>query len=94
MYLTDLEAFDADPTLRGKYTRFACNQPACDGKPHDVGHQSLSVNMETGVYTCFRCAAHGVLEDDVFGDDDDEWIAPRETARNRMQSAFSFPDPD
>ena len=68
MMLADIESFDPDPRVSGVYSKFQCNQPACEGKPHDALHKSLSVNMETGVWHCFRCSAHGVLDDAIFDD--------------------------
>lgn len=99
MFLADIEAFDNDPRVSGAYSKFQCNQPACEGKPHDALHKSLSVNMETGVWHCFRCSAHGVLEDDVFDDvpeyaPKEQYGNKRQEARTRMKSKFHVPDPD
>ena len=100
MFLADVEAFDSEPRVSGVYMKFLCNQPACAGKPQDALHKSLSVNAESGVWHCFRCSAHGVLEDDVFaiGDYED---APREqygnakqAARQRMKSRFDVAGPE
>ena len=99
MFLADIEAFDNDPRVSGVYSKFQCNQPACEGKPHDALHKSLSVNMETGVWHCFRCSAHGVLDDDIF--DDAPEYAPKEQfgnkrqeARQRMKSKFDVAGPE
>ena len=97
MFLADIEAFDPDPRPSGAYTKFMCNQPACEGKPDDAIHKSLSVNMETGVWHCFRCSAHGVLEDAVF--DTEPEYSPRwepnerQAIRQRMKSKFAVADP-
>jgi hypothetical protein len=94
MYLTDIEAFDPDPRVSGAYTKFMCNQPACEGKPDDSIHKSLSVNMETGVWHCFRCSAHGVLEDDVFDEvPQNQWSKP-DNAHARMKSRFIVDGPE
>ncbi len=98
MFLADIEAFDNEPRVSGVYSKFQCNQEACAGKPHDALHKSLSVNMETGVWHCFRCSAHGVLEDEVFDDDasDERFIptSPRVASRERMKSKFAVADPE
>ena len=94
MYLTDIETFDPDPRVSGAYTKFQCNQPACEGKPHDAIHKSLSVNMETGVWHCFRCSAHGVLDDAIFADDAPEHVSPRATTKQRMKQRFTVGGPD
>jgi hypothetical protein len=94
MYLTDIETFDPDPRVSGAYTKFQCNQPACEGKPHDAIHKSLSVNMETGVWHCFRCSAHGVLEDDVFIEDTMDVARAYVDRRTRMKSRFAVADPE
>lgn len=99
MFLADIEGFDPDPRASGAYTKFMCNQPACEGKPDDAIHKSLSVNMETGVWHCFRCAAHGILEDDIF-DDEIPWVggpmpvSDRKASRQRIKSKFAVADPD
>ena len=99
MFLADIESYDSEPRVSGVYSKFQCNQPACEGKPHDALHKSLSVNMETGVWHCFRCSAHGVLEDDIF--DEPAEFAPREqygnakqAARQRMKSKFDVAGPE
>jgi hypothetical protein len=99
MFLADIEAFDSEPRVSGVYMKFLCNQPACAGKPQDALHKSLSVNAETGVWHCFRCSAHGVLEDDIF--DEPAEFAPREqygnakqAARQRMKSKFDVAGPE
>ena len=98
MMLADIETFDPDPRISGVYSKFQCNQPACEGKPHDALHKSLSVNMETGVWHCFRCSAHGVLDDAIFDDDasDERFIPtpPRVAARQRMKSHFDVAGPE
>ena len=99
MFLADIEAFDAEPRVSGVYMKFLCNQSACAGKPQDALHKSLSVNAESGVWHCFRCSAHGVLEDDIF--DDAPEYAPKEQfgnkrqeARQRMKSKFDVAGPE
>ena len=97
MFLADIESFDPDPRSSGAYTKFMCNQPACEGKPDDAIHKSLSVNMESGVWHCFRCAAHGVLEDDVFADEPmkyDDWSSGKQEARQRHKAKFTVADPE
>jgi hypothetical protein len=59
--LADLEAFDPRPAGAGRERRFCCPLPACGDKPRDRAHQSLSVNAETGLWTCHRCGAGGRL---------------------------------
>jgi hypothetical protein len=96
MMLADIEAFDPEPRVSGAYSKFQCNQPACEGKPHDALHKSLSVNMENGVWHCFRCSAHGVLEDDVFDDEPayDVQLTQRGATRRRIKERFAVPDPE
>jgi hypothetical protein len=59
--LADLEAFDLRPAGAGRERRFCCPLPACRDKPRDRAHQSLCVNVETGLYLCNRCQARGKL---------------------------------
>ena len=59
--LADLEAFDSRPAGGGRERRFGCPLEACRDKPRDRAHQSLSVNTETGAWTCYRCGAAGKL---------------------------------
>ena len=59
--LVDLEAFDARPSGGGRERRFGCPLGACRDKPRDRAHQSLSVNTDTGDWTCFRCGGAGRL---------------------------------
>jgi hypothetical protein len=59
--LADLEAFDARPAGGGRERRFCCPLPACADKPRDRAHQSLSVDTDTGDWTCFRCGGAGRL---------------------------------
>jgi len=41
--------------------RYACPLPECAGKPVDMAHRSVSVNDETGAWSCWRCHATGLL---------------------------------
>ena len=94
MFLADIESFDPDPRSSGAYTKFMCNQPACAGKLDDAGHKSLSVNMESGVWHCFRCSAHGVLEDDIFVEDTMDVARAYVNRRTRMKSKFDVQGPE
>jgi hypothetical protein len=38
--------------------------PLCgDDQPCDEAHAALAVNLETGLWACHRCAAHGLLDE-------------------------------
>ena len=94
MFLADLEAFDPEPRLSGPYMKFLCNQPECAGKPQDALHKSLSANAETGIWHCFRCSAHGVLEDDIFVEDTMDVARAYVNRRTRMKSKFDVQGPE
>src|SRR4030095_13195124 len=61
--LAELESFDhRAPGSRGRRRRFCC--PLCgDNKPMDASHRSLSADMTTGAYYCFRCDTKGKLRE-------------------------------
>jgi hypothetical protein len=59
--LAELEAFDPRSAGGERERRFCCPLPACGDKARDRAHQSLSVNAETGLWTCYRCGAGGKL---------------------------------
>jgi len=84
--LADLEAFDPRAPARGKERRFCCPLPACQGKRLDGTHRSLSVNVESGAWHCWRCQGAGKLQE--------RW-EPRErpSSRNRARRAFGLITP-
>jgi hypothetical protein len=59
--LAELESCDPQGPLHGDERRFWCPLPACADKPLDGSHRSLSVNITTGLWTCYRCTAGGKL---------------------------------
>ena len=61
--LADLEAFDPGAREGHRERRFCCPLPACAGKRVDPAHRSLSVNVQTGAWTCHRCGAKGCLRE-------------------------------
>jgi hypothetical protein len=63
--LADLEAFDpqAPPAGQDGERRFLCPLAACADKPADDAHRCLSLNVATGLWTCYRCDAGGKLRD-------------------------------
>jgi hypothetical protein len=61
--LDDLEAFDPGAPRGGRERRFCCPLEACAVKPADAGHRSLSLNVETGAWTCYRCGGSGQLRE-------------------------------
>ena len=71
---------------RGKERRFCCPLPACQGKRLDGTHRSLSVNVESGAWHCWRCQGAGKLQE--------RW-EPRErlSSRNRARRAFGLITP-
>ena len=78
--LTDLEAIDSGSRGQGTERRFCCPLPACEGKPRDRSHRSLSLQVATGLWHCFRCGASGLLRE--------SWTINRTPApiANRSQS--------
>lgn len=65
--LADLEAIDSGSRGQGTERRFCCPLPACEGKPRDRSHRSLSLQVATGLWHCFRCGASGLLHDRATG---------------------------
>jgi hypothetical protein len=85
--LADLEAFDPQPAGRGDERRFSCPLPACAQKPRDRAHQSLGVNIATGLWLCHRCGSRWKLRERWEGR---PW---REVRRRRALEAFTLADP-
>lgn len=80
--LADLEAFDLCAPAGAGERRFCCPLPACAGKPRDAAHRTLSVNVQTGAWHCFRCDARGVLRE--------HWRPARERTRLQLRQAFAL----
>lgn len=59
--LADLKAIDPHAPAHRKERRFLCPLDACAHVRQDAGHRSLSVNMVSGLWQCFRCGASGRL---------------------------------
>jgi DNA primase len=79
--LADLEAYDPRSPARPKERRFCCPLPACRGKRVDAMHRSLSVNVESGAWHCWRCGAAGKLQD---------YWRPRERLSSRQRALRTF----
>jgi len=80
--LADLEAADPHAPAGTRERRFCCPLPACAGKPQDAAHRTLSVNVRTGAWHCFRCDARGVLRE--------HWRPPPERRRTQLRRAFAL----
>jgi hypothetical protein len=91
--LADLEAFDPRPAGAGRERRFCCPLPACLDKPRDRAHQSLSVNAETGLWTCYRCGAGGKLTEHWAPRLAGSGARPRRTAALRVFRVSPDPQP-
>lgn len=61
--LAELQAYDRGTVSNGGESRFCCPLPACSDKPIDASHRSITVNVESGAWICFRCDAHGLLRE-------------------------------
>ena len=59
--LAELEAADPRAPAGGRERRFACPLPSYADKPRDAAHRSISLNVATGEWTCYRCGAGGRL---------------------------------
>ena len=59
--LAELEAYDRHPSGAGAERRFCCPCPPCREKAVDRTHQSLTANVESGAWICWRCQATGKL---------------------------------
>jgi Toprim-like len=81
--LADLEAADPRPAGQGDERRFCCPLPACAEKPRDRAHQSLCVNVASGLWLCNRCGARGKLTD--------RWQASPGYRREAALRAFRLP---
>jgi hypothetical protein len=88
--LADLEAFDARPAGGGRERRFCCPLDACRDKPRDRTHQSLSVNTESGLWTCYRCGAGGKLTEHRAPR---AWVPAAQARRTAALRAFRVPSP-
>ena len=63
--------------------------PLCgDGKPRDSAHRSLSVDLQSGLWKCFRCGQSGRLRE--FWEQKDDF-QPQQRKRARLREAFSLP---
>lgn len=80
--LEALEAFDPHAPLGGRERRFCCPLSDCADKPIDAVHRSLSVNVETGAFVCYRCGGRGVLKE--------HWQPRRERQQARLRRAFAL----
>lgn len=85
--LETLEAYDPHPTERGQERRYCCplDSAACHGKTVSRPHQSLTVNIGTGVWQCWRCHQSGKLTE--FWEDRPK-PNPKERAQRSLRSAF------
>lgn len=81
--LAMLDAYDSRPAGAGPERRYCCPLLGCRDKPVDRQHQSLCVNIDSGLWTCNRCTARGKLTDRW----DDKPIAQirRQQARARFK---------
>lgn len=61
--LAELVAFDPGSPAGRKERRFCCPLPGCDSKPRDGSHRSLSLEIATGLWHCFRCNASGQVRE-------------------------------
>ena len=80
--LADLEAFDPRAPAGKPERRFCCPLPACSGKPIDAAHRTLSLNVNTGVWTCYRCGGAGQLRE--------HWQPPAQARQIQLRRAFSL----
>lgn len=86
--LAELDAYDAHPAGGGAERRYCCPLEGCRGKPVDRQHQSLCVNVESGLWTCNRCTQKGKLTE--------RWDARRGAGWRREAALRSIrvrPDP-
>jgi Toprim-like len=79
--LAELEAYDPRAPFRGgKERRFCCPLPACADKRIDAAHRSLTLNVETGAWHCWRCGGAGKVQE--------RWaMAPLRPVQRRQRSA-------
>ena len=79
--LADLEAHDPQAPAGKRERRFCCPLPACSGKPIDAAHRTLSLNVSTGAWTCYRCGGSGQLRE--------HWQPLTQARRDQARRAFS-----
>ena len=79
--LAELEAYDPRAPFRGgKERRFCCPLPACADKHIDAAHRSLTLNVESGAWHCWRCGGAGKVQE--------RWAAaPLRPVQRRQRSA-------
>jgi hypothetical protein len=84
--LADLERYDPPAPERGRERRFLC--PRCgDQHPKDADHRSLSLNVETGLWTCHRCRASGKIAERW---EDRRPLGRRERSRAQLRRTFGL----
>ena len=82
--LEELESFDPQAP-QGTRRRFCC--PLCgQGKPRDGAHRSLSVEIASGLWVCFRCEAKGKLREKW----EERPLDRRVQTRRVMRAAFGL----
>jgi hypothetical protein len=79
--LAELEANDPQAPPSAGERRFCCPLPSCADKPVDGNHRSLSVNVGTGLWRCYRCNARGKLRE--------YWSAQPVSSRARSHAAVA-----
>ncbi len=85
--LAGLEAHDPRASSRGRERRYLC--PFCgDGKPKNAAHRSLSLNMESGAYVCYRCEARGKVRDYW---EERPKLTRREREQAKLKKVFEVP---
>ncbi len=83
--LEELESFDPQAP-QGARRRFCC--PLCgQGKARDSAHRSLSVEVASGLWVCFRCDAKGKVREKW----EEKPFERQGRARQAMRSAFGIP---
>jgi hypothetical protein len=83
--LADLEAFDSRSPDRGRERRFWCPLPGCSDRRRTGETRDLSVNLDTGLYVCYRCGGAGKLRD--------RWQPRREMQQATLRRVFEGNQP-
>jgi hypothetical protein len=76
--LSELETYDPRPMRCGRKHRYCC--PFCgDSKPRDNARRCLSLDIDSGLWKCFRCQRKGLIKE--------KWLKPSSISKRQRKAA-------